>query len=456
METPVTQEKRKQIISERRGLTESTELVLFRGDYQALPVVLLPLDLPVYRAGNGRLAVLKAEYLRTHRKNNDYFEQGEELPEVQDALYGMLIELAKDPDASIYQELYNTGIQTERILVTHEGIVVDGNRRLASMRTLYKEDPAKFSSFSNVETILLPEDASAVDLELVEANRQLAPNTKLAYSWIDRRLKLRYHRFNLGIPASIICETYRLRSEAQLHTELEELELAEQYLDDYLGLASDYLLIYDAEKYFVSLRNQLSALKNDLEKQVWRLIGFAMIKEANNPEFTVGNYYPLVPLKYHFTPKPVLELYGERMELWSSSDELGSGTVMNNEMYKKLLTNLNKSKKSTEIAETIVQLFNQTIVEHEERPHPISVVGHLRNMSIMLSKIDLSNFTTSQRNEMYGHLTEVDYHIRTLLKRENRDNSSSIMIISIPGMLRRIYMFIRKGFIWVRKRLPGN
>ena len=430
---------------------------MYKGSYRPLPVIILPLEIPVYRAGNGRLAVHKAEYLRHNANEPDYFENNEETAEVQSALYGMLIEMAKDPDASIYQELYNTRIQTERLLITNEGIVVDGNRRLASMRTLYELDPQQYAGFAEIEAILLPDDATAIDLELVEANRQLAPNTKLAYGWIDRRLKLRYHKFNLGIEENIICDTYKLKSVDQLHTELEDLDLAEQYLEEYLGQPHDYLLVEDAELYFIGLRKQLVTFKDELVKKAWKLIGFAMIKEAETLKIEPGNYFPIAPLKYHFALKPVLEQYGEQQGLWSSTEEIGSGTVINEAMYRQLITDIDNQDKSLEIAETIIRLFNQTIVEHEDRPHPISVVAHLNNMSKMLSKIDLDKFTTSQRREMFGHLTEVDYHVRTLLKRENQESNSSLIIISFPGILRKFTSFCGRSYRWLKRKIfrPG-
>ena len=208
-----TLEERRQYLSNARDQPISTELIRFRGHYQAFPVVKLPLNLPLFRVANGRLAVLKAEYLKTNRVESDFFENGEERPEVQHALQQILIELAKNPDASIYRELRDNGLQTERLVLVSDGIVLDGNRRLASMRSLYNEDSITYAGFFEVETILLPDDASITDIEMIEAARQMAPGLKLPYGWVDRRLKLKYHRDFLHLPTNIICEEYRLKSE---------------------------------------------------------------------------------------------------------------------------------------------------------------------------------------------------------------------------------------------------
>lgn len=430
MKPPVAQELRRKRLTEARTESESSELVFYQGGYRHFPVVHVPIDLPVYRASNGRLAVMKAEYVKTHSVDPKFFENGEQSPEVQSALFEMLIEVAKSPDAPIYQELRNIRIQAQRLLLTSDGIVVDGNRRLASMRALYEADPETFGQFSTVEAIVLPEDASNVDIELIEANRQLAPDTKLAYGWIDRRLKLRYHRYALDLSPKVIRETYRLTSEKQLYSELEELELAETYLDDYLGMPRNYKLIERAEEFFAGLRNQLAEKHDDKMKRIWQLIGFAMIKEAETQAITARDYHPFVPPKFGYMPSPVLEHYGEQKDLWDYSPDLGSGKFLNESKIECLIADLNQPESSKEIAGSIIRIFGQVLVKHEENPHPIFVVNQIRHINNVLSQIDLRTYNESQRREFRGQLAELEFHLRNFLK---GDNQTSKHIFALPA-----------------------
>ena len=449
-----TLEERRQYLSNTRDQSTLTELIQFRGQYQAFPVVKLPLNLPLFRAANGRLAVLKAEYLKVNRVESDFFENGEELPEVQHALQQMLIKLAKNADASIYQELRRSGMQTERLLLTDDGVVLDGNRRLVSMRSLYAENPMTYARFFEVETTLLPEDTSITDIEMIEASRQMAPDLKLPYGWVDRRLKLRYHRDILQLPTNIICEGYRLKSEEHLHHEIEELELSETYLSEYLGQPLNYMSIEDAEDFFIGLREQLAKIKNDDVKKTWQLVGFAMIKQAKVLDIEPKQYYPFVPSRPPYAPLPVLELFGGENELWPFTKDLGTGEKLKNSDYKSLIKALNDPNTSHSTAEIFILLFNQILTERNERPHPIAVVNRLKQINQKLGRLDLTKFTESQRSELFGQLTETSYLFQYLTKCEDKDSVGPIVVTGFTPIVN--YLIKRCINALQLHRIKGN
>lgn len=453
MKTPIGKHDRREKLKQAQLESGASELVFYQGSYRSLPVVEVPIELPVYRANNGRLATRKADYIRMHSVEPTFFEQGEETPEVQSALFQMLIEVAKSPDAPIYQELRKIRIQAERLLLTSDGVVVDGNRRLASMRALYEEDPESFDQFASVDAIVLPEDATNVDIELIEANRQLAPDTKLAYGWIDRRLKLRYHRYTLALAPKVICETYRLKSESQLNDELEELELAETYLADYLAMPNEYKLIDEAEEFFVGLRNQLAEKHDKKMKRVWRLIGFAMIKEAKALEITAQDFHPFVPPKFGYMPSPVLEHYGEQRGLWEYSPELGSGNFLNDSRLDKLIDDLDQPDASADIARSIIRIFGRLLLEHQENPHPIFVVNQLRHINSILSQIDLATYNDHQRRELLGQLAEMEFHLQNFLKGDERSAKTPVVIGLPSNPLERVGRYVANGIKAIRNLL---
>jgi len=448
-----TLEERRQCLTNARDQSTSTELIRFRGQYQAFPVVKLPLNLPLFRVANGRLAVLKAEYLKVNRVESDFFENGEELPEVQYALQQLLIELAKNPDAPIYQELRDNGLQTERLLLTGDGIVLDGNRRLASMRLLYKEESKTYARFVEVETILLPEDASITEIEMVEASRQMAPGLKLPYGWLDRRLKLRYHRDILHLPTNIICEEYRLKTEEQLQHEIEELDLAETYLSEYLRQPLNYKSIEDAEDFFVGLHEQLAKIKKDNIKKTWQLVGFAMIKDAKVLDINPKQNYPFVSSKLPYAREPVLELFGGEKELWPFTKDLGTGTKLKNSDYKLLIKALNDPNTSHSTAENIILLFNQFLTEHDERPHPIAVVNRLKQINRNLSRLDLSKFTESQRSELFGQLAETTYLFQFLTKCEDKDSVRPVVVTGFTPIVNYLIKRSINAFLWIKENV---
>ena len=455
MNSTQTLEERRQYLSNARDQSTLTELIKFRGQYQALPVVKLPLNLPLFRSANGRLAVLKAEYLKVNRVESDFFENGEELPEVQHVLQQMLIELAKNPDASIYQELRGSSLQTDRLLLTGDGVVLDGNRRLASMRSLYEEDSKTYAGFFEVETTLLPEDTSIIDIEMIEASRQMAPDLKLPYGWVDRRLKLRYHRDILHLPTNIICEGYRLKSEEQLHHEIEELELAETYLSEYLGQPLNYKSIEDAEGFFIGLHEQLAKIKNDEIKKTWQLVGFAMIKEAKVLDIEPKQFYPFVPSRPSYARLPVLELFGGENELWPFTKDLGTGAKLKGSDYKSLIKTLNDPNTSHSIAEKFMLLFNQILTELDERPHPIAVVNRLKQLNQNLGRLDLSKFTESQRGELFGQLAEIPYLFQYLTKCEDKNSVRPIVVMGFTPIGNYLVKRSINALHWIKGNIFG-
>ncbi len=195
---------------------------------------------------------------------------------MQQLLHRFLLDKARDPGGPVLQELERQGLQTEPLLITADGLLINGNRRLAAMRQLLAQDPARFASFAEITAAVLPADAGSVDLDAIEAALQMAPETKLAYGWINRRLKLRRQRDDLKLPLQTILDAYRMPGPIQLDREIEELALAEDYLADYCDAPGLYSLVGQAEALFVGLRERLAALPDEL-RPLWRLAGFAMI-----------------------------------------------------------------------------------------------------------------------------------------------------------------------------------
>jgi hypothetical protein len=76
--------------------------------------------------------------------------------------------------------------QQEPAIVTAEGVLINGNRRSAALRSLYRDDnhlPARY-----VECLVLPEDATSAELVDLEAELQVARDFKQDYSWINEAL----------------------------------------------------------------------------------------------------------------------------------------------------------------------------------------------------------------------------------------------------------------------------
>ena len=120
----------------------------------------------------------------------DDFYQTKNDQETQDFLYQLLLERAL-MGRKIYRELKNVSFQSDPLLVDHEGVVIDGNRRLASMIHLYNDDPDKYSNFENIKCHVLPyKQDSRRNNEKHETALHNAEDYQEPHSWIDVALTI--------------------------------------------------------------------------------------------------------------------------------------------------------------------------------------------------------------------------------------------------------------------------
>lgn len=76
--------------------------------------------------------------------------------------------------------------QQEPAVITAEGVLINGNRRTAALRSLFHDDHVLEARY--VRCLLLPEDASASELVDLEAELQIAKDFKEEYSWVNEAM----------------------------------------------------------------------------------------------------------------------------------------------------------------------------------------------------------------------------------------------------------------------------
>lgn len=76
--------------------------------------------------------------------------------------------------------------QQEPAVITAEGVLINGNRRAAALRSLYRDDDHLEARY--IYCLLLPEDATPNELVDLEAELQVARDFKEDYSWVNEAL----------------------------------------------------------------------------------------------------------------------------------------------------------------------------------------------------------------------------------------------------------------------------
>lgn len=266
-----------------------TQFVPAESGYIEVPVVKLDHRMLVYRVDNGRVLSELTEAAEARETTVEDLKARAESAEIQALLHDLLIDKARDPEGPIHDEMAHYARQTEALLVREDGVVLNGNRRLAAMRDLLTRDPESYGGFARVRAAVLPGGLSAQQIEFIEAALQMAPDLKLDYSWINRRLKLRQHVADMG--RNPVMAAYRFSEAAEIDRELAELALAEDYLE-WIGDPRHFARVTDQEDAFVALRTQLDATPRAPLSDLWRRIGFAIIRARPRLNRKIMHYFP--------------------------------------------------------------------------------------------------------------------------------------------------------------------
>ena len=110
--------------------------------------------------------------------------------------------------------------QLAPIVLTKDGYVVDGNRRLAALREKKEE---------YVDAVVLPADAQSHEIYETEIELQMQRETKAPYNWIDQAIHIEYGIKELNETPEQVARQMR-KTKEDINWELEKLALVRQYL----------------------------------------------------------------------------------------------------------------------------------------------------------------------------------------------------------------------------------
>jgi len=369
------------------------------------------------------------EHAGSLRKDLAELYSDQDTAEMQQLLHGLLVAEAADPHGPIFAELERLELQTEPLLVTAAGVVVNGNRRLAAMRELLHRAPDCYAGFAEVAVAILPAESLPADLEFIEAALQMAPETKLAYGWIGRRLKMRRQRDELGLPVETMIDSYRLDDAAAIDREIGELGLAEDYLGTYRGEAGHYSLIEDAEALFVGLRERLALLPESL-RVLWRLAGFAMIDGRSSVHGPMDRHFPFAaPVPEHL-PASALRGFAEDHDLAASESGDLSPQVCDN-----LAAILADRGRSGELAPELYRIMERVRGEFQTDRLPKRVIRQLGKVRESLSRLEPDKFSGREGRQLRSELAAIQAQAAYLLG-ERREPPTRI---AAAATIRRLF-----------------
>lgn len=194
----------------------------------------IPMDLIIYNVENGRIASLVKSYEREHSSLNP--EKEEDAKQIAQFLYDSNDIANKKTKRNIV-----ANGQLETGIITCDGVLVDGNRRVSLMRQIISDSSFSTSERARCEkfrAIVLPEDADKKEILRLETTFQMGADEKVGYNAIEKYL----HAQDLsdqGFSTSDIFEFMNLDGATEVTKLLEIKQLIDEYLE-YFGLDGLY------------------------------------------------------------------------------------------------------------------------------------------------------------------------------------------------------------------------
>ena len=231
--------------------------LILQGQKKKVIVYRLPIELLYYNIRNGRFA---AEYASLVKKHGG--EVKAEDPNDAKKIKRLLLDLDKNETSRTYDDIKLKG-QWVPGIITEDGYVIDGNRRMSILTQLF-EDTAD-DNFKYLNVAKLDEPISANDLWKIEAGIQLGKDEILRYGPINELLKLN-EGISAGISAKEIANTLYGKSGdskqdvSEIEEKLDRLELIKEYLN-FIGQPDDFEVAKGYHEHFIRLQEIIAAEK---------------------------------------------------------------------------------------------------------------------------------------------------------------------------------------------------
>jgi len=402
---------------------------------QDLPVINVPIGLPIYRMANFRTRTAQQAYARREGKPADYFSAGEENEAAQQRQHEFLVKFAEEGrQGSITPivEVLKTEKQRQPILITRRGVVVNGNRRLSAMRSLYAEDSSQYREFSTVKCQLLPATATEKEIVEVEVRLQMKQRTELDYDWINECIAVRELR-DSGLTMRELMAMMN-KKKVEIEDSINALTEADLYLSEWLNQPFDYEAIDDAKQLFFDIAENVKS-KTGEAQEVSRRIAWLLADRRRNLKRRVYDFKPMFGKKADEVAAKLAERFAVELEDAAPVDaededdfavDLDGGSAPT---FRPLISLLDDAARRDEVAEELVDVC-ETIIEGErDRRSGQMPLNLIQQANGKLTEVDMTRADPGSLNAIGRQLDAVEANVarlREYLERQRAESQAGV------------------------------
>lgn len=319
-------------IESHKSCVKGKQKVEIKGKIEFLESFMLPLGLLQYNHENRRFNLEIQEYETQIGRKLDPSDK-EDVKKIKELLLQDKIEAEK-----LYNDLKQLGEQREVAAITHDGIVVNGNRRMATVEELHSENPKKWEE---LWVVRLPEDILEKDLWKIEAGLQLSKEKVADYGPVNNLLMIK-EGFRAGLTHKEIAASMYGWTDRQVAGDLERLDLIETFLHFMGGKnVGNYGLIksFRLHEHFIDLQKELveklknaGAPKKDLPKKL-EVVFLYLRAHIENPSFNIT----------HFDVRNICKILQDQNATDALTESFDNHNNINNVSIERLIDNLDKA-----------------------------------------------------------------------------------------------------------------
>lgn len=264
-------------ITEAVGNSQTGEKyqVDYRGKYRPLPVIEVPIEMLVYRIENIRTKSLQKQWLAQHRElPRDLFVSDPFSIEAQETQHQVL-KLLVDKENLLKTFKDNDKLQqTEPLICSNDGIVVNGNRRLCAWRELYYNNRAKYAHFQTIRIAVLP-DSDSQGMYDLEVALQIHSDMKAEYVW--HAIAADYQeKFDSGVDINVLVAKQNKNAE-EIMTYIDCYKYAAQYLES-IGHPDEWMLVDKQWEAFKKIVKGRRSIVNPGDRELFQEITKAILQ----------------------------------------------------------------------------------------------------------------------------------------------------------------------------------
>ncbi|MBD5145450.1 MAG: hypothetical protein HDT21_06000 [Ruminococcus sp.] len=376
----------------------------YRGKYRPLSVIEVPIEMLVYRIENIRTKSLQKQWLAQHRDlPRDLFVSDPFSIEAQETQHQVL-KLLIDKENLLKTFKNNDKLQqTEPLICSNDGIVVNGNRRLCAWRELYYNNKIKYAHFQTVRVAVLP-DSDPQGMYDLEIALQIRSDMKAEYVW--HTIAADYQeKFDLGMDIGILAEKQNKKPE-EISTYIECYNYAAQYLES-IGHPDEWMLVDKQEYAFKQIVIGRKNISNPGDKELFQEISKAMLQAPADGDRLYKQIPKVVSGLATIAPK-LQEVFSITIQDNNDDDlELltGGDNGIENTTNSQIAAGIRIADNPTLVAKTVQSVLNTTEELEKEKKKKSFIFDQVMKAATLLTNA-VSNLDDSMSKDGVGKQLE--------------------------------------------------